>query len=281
MIRYKILRTITNNIVRAVDDDSQEMILIGKGIGFGKKKNDILVSNNVEDIFRLVDKQEQQLYTQMLSEMPLSIMDISSEIISYIQSKLSTPLNEHIHIALTDHIASIVKRCKMGLQVDNPFLHETNSLYPKEAEIAENVVQRLEKELNIEIPKGEVGFITLHIVTAISNESLRGIEKKAELLVSLKKVIEDQLALTIDENDLSYVRLITHIRFMLERIERNEAITIPGELETIIIEKYPSYYSLAWKLLRIVQKKLAITIERTETVYIALHLYRFAEKNEA
>ncbi|MGG5372494.1 PRD domain-containing protein [Enterococcus sp. AZ196] len=280
MTRYKILKTITNNIVRATDSDNQEMILIGKGIGFGKKKNDILVSNNVEDIFCLVDKEEQKLYTQLLAEMPLRIMDISSEIITYIQSKISAPLNEHIHIALTDHIASIVKRCQLGLQVDNPFLHETNSLYPKEAEIAETVVQRLEKELSIKIPKGEVGFITLHIVTAVSNESMRGIQKKAELLVLLKEVIEDQLELTINESDLAYVRLITHVRFMLERIERNESIRMPDELEVIIIEKYPEYYNLAWKLVKIVQKSLAITVEKTETVYIALHLYRFAEKND-
>lgn len=281
MDRYKILKTITNNIVRAVDSNNQEMILIGRGIGFSKKKNDILVSSNVEDIFCLVDKQEQRLYTQLLSEMPLSIMDISSEIITYIQSKLTEPLNEHIHIALTDHIASIVKRCKLGLQVDNPFLHETNSLYPKEAEIAKSVIQRLEKDLAIKIPEGEIGFITLHIVTAISTKSLRDIQKETELLVQLRKVIEDQLNIVIDEKDLAYVRLITHIRFMLERIERNESITIPEELELIIKEKYPLFFNLAWKIVKIVQKNLMIVVEQSETVYIALHLYRFVEKSES
>ena len=40
-------------------------------------------------------------------------------------------LNEHIHIALTDHIAFSFKRVKQGYDITNPFMLETKSLYPK------------------------------------------------------------------------------------------------------------------------------------------------------
>ena len=36
----KITRVINNNVVAAVDDESHELVLMGNGIGFGKKLGD-------------------------------------------------------------------------------------------------------------------------------------------------------------------------------------------------------------------------------------------------
>ena len=44
-----------------------------------------------------------------------TLVDISNDVIYHIKKRTSQPLNEHIHIALTDHIAFAVKRLQQGL----------------------------------------------------------------------------------------------------------------------------------------------------------------------
>ena len=46
--------------------------------------------------------------------------------------------------------------------MNNPFLLETESLYPKEYEVAKEVVDMI-NESPIQLPEGEIGFIALHI----------------------------------------------------------------------------------------------------------------------
>ena len=38
----KILKVINNNVVSACDDKGKEIVVMGKGLGFGKKNGDIL-----------------------------------------------------------------------------------------------------------------------------------------------------------------------------------------------------------------------------------------------
>lgn len=272
---YKIKKVITNNILRAVDFNDQEVILIGKGIGYQRKAADIISSNSVENIFVLKDKQEKELYNQLLQTTSPKLINIANMIVDYIQNHVDKPLNEHIHIALTDHIAFLVRRCKMGIPVENPFIYETECLYPKEMEIAQHVIKMLSEQLNVEIPNGEVGFITLHIVSSMTNETITNMQKVTLLINKLTDIIEQHLPYTIDRKSLNYTRLVTHLRFAVERILRGEVMKTPDEFDEILKNKYPQCYALAWKLVKIMQNELKKEVNGSEAIYLSLHLYRF------
>lgn len=49
------------------------------------------------------------------------LIELMNDIMLYIQEKRNLHSNEHIHIALTDHISFAIKRLKQGLTIDNPF----------------------------------------------------------------------------------------------------------------------------------------------------------------
>lgn len=255
--------------------NDNEVILIGKGIGYGKKAKDYVSSNKVENTFVLRDEHETQLYKQLLQSTSAKLIDLSSEVIAYIQEQFDKPLNEHIHIALTDHIAFLVRRCKMGLPIDNPFICETSVLYPRETAVAEKVIEMLEDHLSITIPKGEVGFITLHIISSISNIGVSDVQRITALITRLTEVIESHIMIPLEKDSLNYARLVTHLRFAIERIERGETVESPGELMDVIQNTYPQCYALAVKLVRILQHELHKKVDKSETFYLALHLYRF------
>lgn len=279
MTSYKIKKVITNNILRALDINETEVILIGKGIGFNKKANDIVSSSGVENLFVLQNNQEKGLYEQLLRSTSPKLISIANEAIDYIQQHVDKPLNDHIHIALTDHISFMVRRCKMGIPVENPFSLETENLYPKEADIAAHVVDYISQELNLPIPRGEIGFITLHIVSSLTNDSLFKAQKLTYLVSKLTEVMEDQLMIQLDKTDLNYTRLVTHLRFAIERAYKGEVLSYVPELEEILKKQYSECYALAYKLVKIMQNELNKKMNSSEVIYLAMHLYRFIQQS--
>lgn len=280
MSTYKISKVITNNLVRARDYYNTEVILSGKGIGFKKTTNDLIPSDSVENVFVLRNPRESFLYDQLISTTSPKLLEISNSIIKYIQSNFEKDMNEHIHVSLSDHISFLVRRHKMGVSILNPFMKETGILYPKETAIAKQVLQMLNRELNLNIPESECSFIILHIISATSDKTLTDIQHTNQIINTLMDVLEKHLNVVLDRTTLNYARLVTHLRFMIERVERNEELSFPEEMFDLIKTNYSYCYSLAWKLSKIVQHELKKEISEAEIICISIHLYRFTENNE-
>lgn len=272
---YKITKVITNNVIRARDLNDKEVFLTGKGIGFHRTKGDIVSSNSIENLFVLENNIEQKNYSELLLNTSPRIIDFSNEIITFIQSKVDKKINEHIHFALTDHIAFLVRRCKLGIPIENPNMIETEIFYPKETEIAKEVVNKIKNELNINVSDGEVSFITLHIVSSITNKSMSDTKKLTNLLKTLTSIVEDYTLTPIDIKSLNYARLVSHLQFLIERTKRNEIFEIPSKVEKTIQTDYPQCYDLSYKLIKIIEKEINLKIEKNEIAYLAIHLYRF------
>ena len=68
---------------------------------------------------------------------------VCEEGIYEISKKLNKELNENIHIGLIDHLFFAVKRMKSKEIIENPFLVEIETLYPKEFSLAKMVGNRV------------------------------------------------------------------------------------------------------------------------------------------
>lgn len=272
---YKLIKVITNNVVKALDINGKEVILTGKGVGFHRSRGDIIAHNSIEHLFVMENDIEQKYYHELIMNTSPKIIDFANELIMYIQSQVNRKLNEHIHIALTDHITFLVRRCKMGIPLENPNVVETEIFYPKEACVAKEVVKRIRDTLNIDVPEGEVSFITLHIVSSITNTSLSNTKKLSAVLTKLTKIIEAYTMTSIDNTSLNYARLVSHLQFLIERTKRHEVFQIPVEVEQTLQREYPKCFDLAYKLIKIIEHEMNVKIEKNETAYLAIHLYRF------
>ncbi|PYZ97298.1 PtsGHI operon antiterminator [Alteribacter lacisalsi] len=272
---YIVEKVLNNNVVVAKGTGHEEFIMIGKGIGFGKKKGSHLDDENFEKVFKLYDQEEQELYKQLLKDLDPAVLEVVYEAILHIQKRLNMPLNEHIHIGLTDHIAFAVKRIRQGLEIKNPFLKDTELLYPREYQIAEEVVAFLNSRLKAGLPPAETGFVALHIHSAVSDKPLSAVNEHAGLLLRLIIVIENQLNIKIDKQSIDYARLLSHLRRVIDRAEKVESGGEEQEkLAWLLKQEYPVCYNLSWKLIRIIQQDLRKTVPESETVYITVHLQR-------
>ncbi|OIJ13419.1 PtsGHI operon antiterminator [Anaerobacillus alkalilacustris] len=275
-----INKVLNNNVVITVDSVGNETVIIHKGIGFGKKQGAQIPVDNVEKVFILKDQKEQEQYKKLVPHLEENFIALMNDIIHHIQASVDGKLNEHIHIALTDHIAFVITRVQQGLTLKNPFLQETKTLYPKEYEIAKDVVAMINEHSNISLPEEEVGFIALHIHSSISYKSISEINQHSQLIHQLIFLIEKGLNVEIDREGLNYMRLVRHLRFTIERVKKGEIVEEPIKLKKVLQEEYPLCYNISWKVIKVMQQFLKQPVFEAEAVYLTIHLQRLSTKSE-
>ncbi|WP_182201610.1 glucose PTS transporter transcription antiterminator GlcT [Paraliobacillus salinarum] len=273
-----VKKALNNNVIIASHPVYTEVVLIGKGIGFNKQKGDKVPFDQADKTFLLKDEQEKEQYMHLLTHVDKAIMTLMNDIMFYIEERMGQSLNEHIHVALTDHLAFAIHRVHKNIPFNNPFLFEIESLYPKEFQVASEVVQKVKDELQIAFPEGEIGFVALHIHSAITDKSLRDLNKHHKLISKLIQVIEQTLAIQLQQGDINYNRLIQHLHRAIERVYQGEQLGEQKKLAEMLKMTYPVCYNLAWKLIKVMQKQLNKPVDETEVLYLTIHLQRLTNK---
>lgn len=271
-------KKVFNNNVVLVDHDGKEKILFGKGIGFGKKQGEeIKDKENIEKIFTLDNDENSKNFENLINYTDSKVVGMCEEVIYMIQQELDEELDEKIHISLTDHIAFTLKRLEANEEIQNPFLIETETLYNKEFKIATKVARFIEKTSGVEIPDGEIGFITLHIHTARNAGKLSNTIKYAFLSNTVIEYIEDNLNIYVDRQSLDYARFITHIRFCIQRVLNGT--TVKNDLLEVIKDTYKESFKLAKSIGEIIEDQIDKTIDENEVSYLAMHIERLRNAN--
>ncbi|MED4203900.1 glucose PTS transporter transcription antiterminator GlcT [Neobacillus mesonae] len=278
MAILRIEKVLNNNVLIAEHPSYQEVVLIGKGIGFNRKRGDSIDTTGIEKLFVLKNEKEQENYIKLLPFIDRDIHEVIISAMELIKQRTHSELNEHIHVGLTDHLMFALTRVSQGMQITNPFLVETKALYRREYEIALEVVSLIKEKTGIELPAGEIGFITLHIHSAMTNKNLSEVNQDSQLVSRLVSMVEEQLGITIDKDGIDYMRLVRHLRFAIERVKKGERVEEPEKLASLLKEEYPICYNLAWKLIKVMQQTLKLKVFDAEAVYLTMHLQRLQAK---
>jgi transcriptional antiterminator len=272
---YKVLKVLNNNVVFAEGKSRSEVVLVGKGIGFGKKKGDTLPEDRIEKIYVLRGENHREQYLQLIEQVDPQIIGVCEEIIQHAIHELDEHLNPHIHVALTDHIAFAIERMNNGQVISNPFLAEMRVLYPEEYKIAEWAVQLIRERTGYELPPAEKGFIALHLHSARTNQGVGKSLRAATLIGELIKMIEEELGASLDENSLDYARLVTHLRFAIDGAETGEFSE--NRLLPLLKRSFPLCYDLATRLVQVIERTLQVQLPESEIGYLTIHLSRLQQ----
>ena len=273
--KYIIKKIFNNNVILAENISTKnELIFIGNGIGFSKSSgNGFLKSElNIDKEFAPIDGEKRENYIQLLEEVDSEVIGITEEIIAMASAELNEDLDQHIRIGLADHIAFSLKRIRDGIEVANPFLVETRTLYNEEYSVAEKAVAMIADRFDLEIPESEVGFITLHIHGARNERGISKTLQNTSLIKELVTKVETELGKKLAYDSLNYARLVNHLRFALERIETG--VSNPNPLLENIKENFDFSFKIAQKLVKIIEEKFDCQVPESEKGYLALHLHR-------
>ena len=271
----KIDKSINNNIVSALDADGKEVIVMGRGLGFGMKAGREIPQAKIEKIFRLDSQNSMDRFKELLSNLPLEHIQVSSEIISYAKTVLNRSLNQNIYITLTDHINCAVERFRQKIRFSNPLLNEIRAFYKEEYLIGEYAVALIERRVGVRLPVDEAGFIALHVVTAEYNTAMRETIDITNLIQKVVKIVTEYFGMSLDETSLNYQRFVTHLRFLAQRIVAGELLDSGSpEFNRLISEMYPEEYECSLKLREYIKDTYSHDVTEEETAYLAVHIRR-------
>ena len=214
----KIDKIINNNIVSAIEADGKEVVIMGRGLGFGMKPGKEIPEGKIEKVFRLDSQNSTDKFKELLANLPLEHIQASTEIINYAKSVLNRRLNQSIYITLTDHINFAIERFKERMVFTNPLLNEIKTFYKEEYLVGEYAVALIERRIGIKLPVDEAGFIALHIVNAEYNTVMRDTIDITNLIQNVVKIVKEYFSMDLDETSLNYQRFVTHLRFLAQRI---------------------------------------------------------------
>lgn len=273
-----ITRIFNNNVIEA-NNNGRDVILQGKGIGFGKKVGDEVVDENVSKIFELTDKKYYLLVQDILNTIPEEYWKFCNEVQTYIETELEIKLNTNFYLSLLDHIYTAVIRTKDGIHLSSLLGQNIELYYPKIYEVSSNVVKMMESNYEVKFDSSEVYFIFIHIIDAVTNKKSI-FETKETLLImqDIESKINSCFDNAINKDSKDYARFLRHLEQFTNKIMCNNINIEKNEQSSTIYSSLSKEYDKQSKcvdeVVRFINNKYQCNVGLDEKFYLLLHIIK-------
>lgn len=271
----RIEKIINNNIISAKDDKGNELVVMGKGIGFGQRTGGEIEDGRIEKIFRLENIDDTEYFKRLLASLPLEFIRLSNEIITYAEDTLGLELNSNIYLGLTDHINFALERQKKGMVFSNALHDEIKLFYPNEYLVGKHALYLIESQTGCHLPEDEAASIALYIVNAELNSEISTTFVITKMMREMMEIIEEETELP---KKVEYPRdvLIANIKYLAKRLISEEPLRgrMDMELYQFIKERYPDEYILIEKVNQYIENSYQCSMTEEEKLYLVLNVKR-------
>ena len=271
-----IIKKIVNNNVVVSSNDNDEIIVIGKGIGFNGKVGEEINPNLIEKIYVLQDVAEENSFQTLLGEIPYEVIEFGIKATDYITNNLNKKINKRILIPLTDHIYTALQRYKEGVQFDNNLSLNVSYLYKDEYKIAKDIVKMMNEDFNVAIGNEEATFITLHILNAEMDIELKDTYTATNIIDISVSTVEKYFNVKLDNENINFARFLTHLQFFAERMIKNTYLE--DDMGDIVNKQmryqYPKQYACAKEIGKKIEEEYNWQVAENEYTYLTIHIVR-------
>lgn len=269
---YVIEKVLNNNAILVKKDGGDaEYVLLGNGIGFHQKPGQVCDEASAAKCYKLQKETDKGPSMEILNTVDPIFLEISNEIITL--ARVHFPdLDTNILLPLADHIAFAIERIRQQMDIANPFSNDIRLLFPEEYEIAVQGQKIIEHYTGVCVSEDELGYITLHLHAARSDEKVDQGMLIAVIVNESIKEIEAECNISIDDRSLSYSRLLMHMKYMLARLAKGEKLHL--DMEDYTKTNFPYAYESAQHICQKIQNVLHKQVPAIEIGYLALHIER-------
>lgn len=273
----KVIKNINNNVSICLDNNHQQVVAFGKGIGFCKPPYELDLTK-VERTFYDIDP----LYIKLIQAIPLEMIEVAAQIIDFGRNKVEYLMNSNITFTLADHIAFAIARHKKNMVITMPIYYDIKALYEKEYEIGEYAIHLIKQRFQVMLSKDEITGIALHLINAAAMSKNKEKEPSNEIVINdIKQMIEEFFKIVISEDDYNYSRFVSHLQYLLKRGEQGKSITSDNfKLYTSIKEKFPDVYICATSISEYLHTIYGFTFNEEELLYLMLHINRLCIRED-
>ena len=229
----------------------------------------------IEKTFIVDDENLGNKIKKLINQIPEGIFELTDEIITHAIVELNVELDKQIYVSLADHIAFAVKRFKNGITIKNELLNEIRRVHRNEFRVSLWAVDYINRNLDIQLPEDEAGFIALHFVNASYKETTMKSVESTKIIKDILNIIKYYFDIELDEDDLNYDRLLTHLKYFAKRIvNNNKHNSTDSSFVKVISTTYPEAYGCAIKIGEYILMHNNYEVDEDELVYLTMHIQR-------
>lgn len=277
MIVYQILN---NNLVLSRDENGNEIIVKGKGVGFQKSKGDTVDESRAEKIFTFDKTKEGKRFQSFISSISPEYISITDKIVDYALVRYDLKLSDSIYIALSDHLEGVCDRYSKGIQMSNALLFDVQRMYTKEYDIGKYALDVLKREKNIDLKNDEAGYIAMHFINAQTEGNMDDIYFITQIVGEVLDLVQSRLQMAFDDENYNYQRFLIHLKFFAQRLLLGKTFSADDDgLYEVIKEKYPDVYQCVAVISNHIEEKYHYNMGKEEMLYLMIHIERIKSKN--
>ena len=148
-IMYRISKVLNHNTVIGIHaDDNQEYLVMGKGIGFGKKVSERFEVRDGDTVYSLQATSNRGNAKELATSIQPIYLEIANEILDEAE-KVFQNIDRAVLFPMADHLEYAVKRIQNHEQISNPLTDDIRVLFHLEYKTAECVRPILKERLGI------------------------------------------------------------------------------------------------------------------------------------
>lgn len=268
----KAVKRFNNNVVLCVDNNGNEVVAFGKGLGFHELPYEITDLSLIERSYYGIENR----YLSMIKDLTPEALDISRYILDKCRQKLEGMINPNLIFTLADHIDFSIVRYRKKIDVYMPLYHDLENMHPKEFQIAETALKLINKIFRVKLSRDEIVGIAMNIINAeLDTELNQGCRNMNKIIDDITGIIEGDFAVRINKASANYARYLNHMRFLFKRIgEKKESSEEDLRIYRELAQEYPQAKKCANNIADYLIREKGIKLAQEELIYLILHINR-------
>ena len=269
---YRVIKVLNNNGILVYHNETgQELILLGNGVGFGKKPTEQIEKIPGVKVYSLVARRKRDSVLKVVNGIRPEFIEAAGMIIEEAERDFQE-VNHEILLPLADHIALAAKRAKENRQIPNPFTPDIRVLFSGEYAVALKGREIIQQLTGYRISEDEVGFITLHVHAGLSDEAVSETLDTTRIISESLSVIEQEFGISLSGQSLGCIRLMSHMYYMIVRTKKGESTNV--DFNEFMYEKYPRTAETASRVCAYIEQTLKLPVSEEEIGFLAIHIQR-------
>ena len=272
-------KVLNNNVVISIDGSGRERVLMGRGLGFQLKPDDVLDPAKVEKTFILDAGAEGDRERQLLTDVPYSVIEAVTTAVDDAERALGRHLGRRLSISVIDHIQYVLERLDQGLRIPTTSMPELRVLHPQEFETAKQMAASISASLDRELPPEEAVFLTMHVLNATRDEPNGTAALLFRRVQHVVETVQGGLGVDLDVESPEYARFVLHVQFLLQRlVSRTMLRSADTSFYEFAKHSYPRSHAIAESVKAYVLAATESELTDEELLYLVVHVERLANQ---
>lgn len=275
---YRIAKILNHNSFIGVEEkENRECLVLGKGIVFGKKVGQRIEAAPEHTVYFLQELTERGNAKAIVKSVSPLCLELANEVLNKAEQEVGK-IDRSILFPMADHLDFAIRRIQNGEQISNPLTEDIRIMFHEEYKIASCIRPLLKEKQGIEIDDHEIGYVALHVHSAMGDEKVSQAMEMARIVRECISFVETSVGKKIDTMSLSYNRLMNHVRYMVARSLSGEVLKV--NLNDYMAVKFTEAFELAKKICKEMEKSMKLSLPDVEVGYLAMHLERIIDSDE-